>query len=338
LRYDAKNATTAGYAGAWDAIPSLTKVATYQREHQIGVLAYDYTSYQFTSLNSDGTYADGTFNRLGLGTSGNSFVSADVASTFDNQGFSIDFGIGAPALSSTGVYINPQGVLNGGSFSPTGGAIAPGEFITIFGSGLAAQQTVAKPPYPTTLGDVNVTMNGIAAPIYLVSATQVNVLVPYGVGANSATSAAIIVTNNGKASNTVTVPLTLSAPGVFTLDSSGTGLGAILHADFSVVNAASPAKRGETVQIYLTGLGAVTPAVPDGTAGGSSPVSQTNEKVAVFIAGQTTTLLYSGLAPGLPGLYQINVTIPSTLVGSGTLALAIQTPEGFDEQADIAIQ
>jgi uncharacterized protein (TIGR03437 family) len=110
-----------------------------------------------------------------------------------------------------------------------------------------------------------------------------------------------------------------------------------LHSDYTVVNSSNKAKRGETVQIFLTGLGAVTPAVPDGTAGGNNPLSKANEAVAVFIAGQSASVLYAGLAPGLPGLYQINVTIPANLSGSGNLVLGIQTAGAFDEQADIAI-
>ncbi len=101
---------------------------------------------------------------------------------------------------------------------------------------------------------------------------------------------------------------------------------------------ASPAKKGEAVSIYLTGLGAVTPAVSDGTAGQSSPLSKANETVAVTLENQNAAVSYAGLAPGFPGLYQINATIPAGLVGSGNMGLAVTTAEAFAQHITIAIQ
>ncbi len=205
-------------------------------------------------LNSNGTYSFGPLLTLGLGPNGKSFVDADVGSTDDPEGFSLDFGIAADALSGTGVYINPQGVLNAASLSPTGGAIAPGEFISIFGSGLASAQSAANPPYPTLLGGVGVTINNVSAPIYLVSATQLNILVPYSLTGPTAT---IVVTNNGQASNSVVLPLSTTAPGVFSQNSTGIGPGVVVHTNNSLVTSANPAKKGETITIYLAaGLGA----------------------------------------------------------------------------------
>src|SRR5581483_8703270 len=92
------------------------------------------------------------------------------------------------------------------------------------------------------------------------------------------------------------------------------------HSNSSVVNDQSPAVKGETIQIYLTGLGAVTPAVADGAAGRSAPLSTTNvpasnncadNSICVLIAGQPAAVSYAGLAPGLPGVYQINAQVPS---------------------------
>jgi uncharacterized protein (TIGR03437 family) len=337
LRYDAKNPTTAGYVGSSNALPSLSLATSYQRLHQLAVnpAAIDYTGYESVSLNTDGTYTTATFNALGLGPSGTSFVDADLATQSDNKGFSIDFGVAVDAFSGSGVYINPQGILNGASFSPVGESIAPGEFISIFGSGLAPVEAVATPPYPASLNGVTVTVNSIEAPIYLVSPNQLNVLVPYSV---TGTTATLVAINNGKSSNSVAIPLSTTAPGVFTQNSSGTGLGAILHANNTLVTSSSPAKKGETVSIYLTGLGAVSPSVSDGTAGLSSPLSKVTETVKVTIGNASATVLYAGLAPGLPGLYQINVTVPTSLTGSGNIGLAVQTPEAFAEQSTIAIQ
>src|SRR6202011_2167107 len=102
--------------------------------------------------------------------------------------------------------------------------------------------------------------------------------------------------------NSVTVPVAATAPGIYSLDQSGSGPGAILHADFGLVNASRPAAAGETVLIYLTGMGAVNPPVNDGTAGGSNPLNKSVSDVLVLVAGKPAILLYNGLAPGFPGL------------------------------------
>lgn len=337
LRYDTnpKNLDTAGFVGSANAIPTLARVTSYQRAHQIASNPLDSTGYQPVVLNADRTYTEG-FHVLGLGPSGTSFVESNMATQLDYSGYSFNFGIQMPALSGSGVYINPQGVLNGASFAPPGNALAEGEFVSIFGSGLAAQQTAALPPYPALLGGVTVTVNGVVAPLQLVSPNQINLLVPYGV---TGTTATVVATSGGTVSNSVTVPLLSSAPGVFSQDGSGSGIGAVLRPNNTVVTTANPAKRGETIQIYLTGLGAVSPAVPDGTAGSNNAPSLTVSPVAVYLNGQVATVVYSGLAPGLPGLYQLNVTIPSNLVlGSSPAVLAILSAQAFTDLADIPIQ
>ena len=126
-------------------------------------------------------------------------------------------------------------------------------------------------PFPTTLGNVQVTVNGVAAPIYYVSPTQVSVIVPYGV---TGTIAQFQVNNNRTLSNNVTMAIGATAPGVFTVPPGGLGYGAILHADYSLVTPQNPAQIGETVQVYLTGLGAVSPTISDGAAGPSGTLSQ----------------------------------------------------------------
>ena len=125
---------------------------------------------------------------------------------------------------------------------------------------------------------------------------------------------------------------------MYTLDQSGSGSGAILHADFSLVNAANPAAAGETVLVYLTGMGTVTPNVADGTAGTVTTLYKSNADVGVLVAGKTATVGFNGLAPGFPGLYQLNVTLPPTLGFSGPLPLVILTGNAYHDQVDIPIK
>ena len=232
------------------------------------------------------------------------------------------------------MFLNPQGVTSAASFAPAGNPISPGEFIALFGAGLAKSNQTATAPYPATLNGVTVTINGKAAPIYFVSAGQINCLVPYSTTGATAT---IVVQNGTASSNPVTVPVAATSPGVYSLDQSGTGAGAIEHSTGAVVNAASPAVPGETVVVYLTGMGTVTPTIADGTAGTGKPQNLAVVPT-VYVADQQATVTFSGLTPGFPGLYQLNVTIPMSLASTGNFPLAISTANAFHDQVYVVVQ
>jgi uncharacterized protein (TIGR03437 family) len=321
-----------GYAGAVAARGGGT-LTWSKRIKELGNGAYDFTGINGYALNADGS---GTveLTQVGFGANGGAFVGAAINGD-DPGAYEVYFGVQMKSLSGTGVFLNPQAVVSAASFAPAGNPISPGEFVALFGSGLAKSNQTATPPYPNSLNGVTVTVGGVAAPIYFVSPGQINCLVPFGTHGPTTN----IVVNNGTASNTVTVPVAATSPGIYSLNQSGAGPGAILHADYSIVNDAKPAAAGETVLIYLTGMGAVNPPVNDGTAGGSNPLNMTTvNPISVLVAGQPGKVLYSGLAPGFPGLYQINVTLPPSLSASGHLPLAIETPNAFHDQVDIVVQ
>jgi uncharacterized protein (TIGR03437 family) len=206
--------------------------------------------------------------------------------------------------------------------------------ITLYGSGLAPAGTVASSsaPFPNSLAGVSVTVNGTAAPVYSVTPTQINAVVPYSLDPNATSLATIQVSNNNTLSNSVPTYLGFTSPGIFTVPVGGLGNGAILHADYTLVSTASPAKVGETVQIYLTGLGAVSPAVNAGAAAPSTTLSKTLYQTAAYIDGLQATVAFSGLAPGLGGLYQMNVTIPTGVTPGSSVYLEI---DGADPSGNL---
>jgi uncharacterized protein (TIGR03437 family) len=176
---------------------------------------------------------------------------------------------------------------------------------------MASQTAMAASlPFPTSLGGVTVTVNGLAMPLQYVSPTQISGVVPYSTPTDD--SFLNVQVNNGNTpSNVVQVYSGDASPGIFTVPPGGIGNGAILHADYSVVTSAKPAKVGEPVLIYLSGLGPTTPPVAAGAAAPTNPLSQVPlNDIAVNIDNQPATVQYAGLAPGLAGLYQLNVTIP----------------------------
>jgi uncharacterized protein (TIGR03437 family) len=311
------------------------KLTLTRRIKALGFGAFDFTGINNYALKSDGS-GSAELSQVALGASGNAFISSAIDAN-DPTAFEIGLGIQMTPLSGAGVFLNPQRVLSAAGFAPAGNPISPGEFIALFGTGLARSTQTAAPPYPNTLNGVTVTINGKLAPIYFVSSGQINCLVPFSTTGPTAT----IVVQNGTNSNTVTVPVAVTSPAVYALNQGGSGAGAILHADYSLVNDAKPAAAGETVLIYLTGMGTVSPTVADGVAGGSNPLNNTTTtlaQISVLVAGQPGKVIYSGLAPGYPGLYQINVTLPSPLPVSGALPLAISTPNAFHDQVDIQIK
>jgi uncharacterized protein (TIGR03437 family) len=292
-----------------------------------GYSAYDFGTDNQIAINADGStavdfngyqyfYGDGGLAFVGIGTSGN---------------FSLIVGMHAASFSGPGVYLNPIGVVNAASYQPITASLAPGELITLFGTGLApgTSVTAGGQAFKTQLNGVSVTIDSIPCPIYYVSATQIAVIVPYGVALNQTGLANIQVSNAGALSNVVQMYISDSAPGAFSQSANGLGYAAALHAlTGALVTKANPAQPGEYISLYLTGLGTVTPAVSDGALGPSSTLSISDlfnsGNLSVYFddysngsTGNAGVIQFAGLAPGLAGLYQINVQIPKTGLGSG---------------------
>lgn len=241
----------------------------------------------------------------------------------------------APTVSGTGVFLNPQGIVNAASWAPFTAGIAPGELLTLFnGSNLAADIEVATSPFPTSLGQVQVSIGGLPAPIYYVTPTQIAAIVPYAV---AGPIAMVQVTNHGVLSNAVPVYVNQTSPGVLTANQNGLGYADALRPDYSIVTKANPAVIGEGIAVYLTGLGAVSPPITDGFPGPIGTYSVVPAgSVTAAIGGVAATVVYAGLAPGYSGLYQLNVTIPSGLT-AGDNVLEIDGPDASNVQSLIPI-
>jgi uncharacterized protein (TIGR03437 family) len=183
-----------------------------------------------------------------------------------------------------------------------------------------------------------VSVNGQNIPLFYVSSTQISALVPYSISAaNGVNYATFKVTSNSTTSNPVTMYVRNSSPGIFSLSQNGVGPAAAEHADYSVVSSSNPAHPGETVMIYLGGLGAVSPAVQDGYAAPTNPPSSATGSVSITFNSQTGVVpAFAGLTPTAAGLYQLNVTIPSTL-GAGDVPLDVVTTDGSTSEATIRV-
>jgi len=252
----------------------------------------------------------------------------------------------APTFTPAGsVYIYPTGVVNAASFSPFTAGISDGEFLTAYGTNLApgscnpcvvsTADFDVNNAYPTTFQGVQVLINGVVnAPIYFVSPGQIAFIVP---AATPQPLASIQVVNNSGASNVVDAIVNATTPGIYTNPSNGVGYAAVEDATtYQAITASNPAQPGEIVAIYATGLGTAYPPVADGTAPPASPLSKTTNTITADVGGVAATVGFAGLAPELAGLYQVNVTIPSTLT-SGVYTLDLSGPDSYNSQALIAI-
>jgi uncharacterized protein (TIGR03437 family) len=331
------------YVGAWYGSTAATTQGvstTHWRWNEAGGESFggfDLTSSESYTVPPSGEFY-GSGGALTLGANGQAALMMGESGFYE-----LCLELQAPTWSGTGVFLQPLGIVNAASFAPFTNPIAPLEMVSLFGSGMATGTLQASGyPLPTDLLGTKVLINGTLAPLVYVSPTNIAVVVPAAIHPDpgfpdDAPWATFQVVNNGTPSNSAMVRAYFASPGVFTTLSNGTGNAAMLHADYSLVNDSNPAVAGETVLIYLTGLGQVTPAVPDGAAAPADPVSNTQARVQVMIDYQSATVSFAGLAPGFAGLYQVNAVVPQT-PDSGDVSLEIYMGEaGYTTEATISV-
>jgi uncharacterized protein (TIGR03437 family) len=250
--------------------------------------------------------------------------------TITQSGASTPFASIPITVNVTGVPV-PQPVTIFNSASSGYGAIAPGELITIKGNNIGpstpASFTVnGNNTVNNTLGGVQVMFDSNpGTPIY-VSATQVNVIVPYEIAGRAQTAITLIYQNQVSAPIVETVAA--QAPGIFTFSSTGAGQAAALNQNFSyngpaaglVINGqnvpTSPASAGQVIALYMTGGGQTNPPSTTGTVtpnGSLYPIPG----VSASINGVPATVAFAGAAPGLvTGVMQVNLIVPANVHGN----------------------
>jgi uncharacterized protein (TIGR03437 family) len=211
--------------------------------------------------------------------------------------------------AASGPKLNPGGVVN--AATNTGAVLAPGSLVSAYGAQFSS--TTAQTPsvhVPSTLAGLTVYVNGLPAPLLLVSPGQVNFQVPWEVGTGPTTVTMVSNGPLGTLGNTISVNVGPFSPGIFK----------ITHADFNAVTASSPAAGGEVLLLWATGLGAVSPGVATGEPPTSTSTTTTNPTVTV--GGASSKVAFSGLS-GFAGLYQVNVEMPASLTAGTSTPLVL---------------
>ena len=300
-------------------------------------------------------------------TSGNDVIHTDGsylvvhAGTAGQQNINLPAGVSASSLNGTVLATHPQplqvtfsrvgetlwfrisqasqaapavqpwvGVVNGASFQ---GGLAAGGWVSVFGTNLSATSRTwgdgdfVNGKLPTQLDGVGVNVNGAPVPVYYISPTQINALLPSSL--TGSTVSVEVVMPRGK-SDAVIFPLSAVAPAFFVLDPGGRKYAAAVFAEGSYVGPAGllgggattrPAKPGDILQLYATGLGQTSPQAPDGVIITTAYPLKT--KPVVTVGGSPATVQFAGLVSA--GLYQINIVVPQVADGDAALQVGVGT-------------
>jgi uncharacterized protein (TIGR03437 family) len=207
-------------------------------------------------------------------------------------------------------------VVNAAS-SAAGVPAAPGSLVSVYGTFTGAKPEAASAfPLPRALGDAEVQVAGKAAPLLMVSPAQINFQLPAALPAGPAL-VEVRVNSARVARGSVTV--LEGAPGLFALGRTRV-------------------RRGEALEIYATGAGRVTPPVEDGAAAPAQPLSMTVAAPSVYLDGRLIPVAFSGLAPGLAGVWQINATIPADAATGPAVSVAVIHGGMIGNQLAVAVE
>jgi uncharacterized protein (TIGR03437 family) len=238
---------------------------------------------------------------IALTTSGFTVLSANYAAA-----------TAPPAISSV------QNAADGST------AVAPGGLISVYGSQMSATNiATSQIPLPTALGESCLTVNGTPIPLLFVSAKQINAQLPF----NTAGNVTMSIHTPAGISNNYNFIVNPTAPAIFLTGTAGpeTELATVFRAaNGQLVTPTNPLHPGDTVIIYLTGLGTTSPAIAAGEETPIGDLPSATQTPLLTVGGSQLTLLYAGLVPGyISGLYQINATLPGKVTEGDEIPLAI---------------
>jgi uncharacterized protein (TIGR03437 family) len=217
--------------------------------------------------------------------------------------------------------------------SGVGGSVAPGERIRIYGSGLGPATPASAPAgdAPPTLSGTTVVIDNIRAAVLYASSTMVIVQVPYG--EIPGTGALIQVGYNDQTSDVIALPVRRARPAIYTVGADNRQAKAF--SEYGQLNSRdNPAPKGGTLVFYASGLGVTDPLLSSGLSTPTNQLFYALYPIGVYIGDVQVPVSFAGLAPGLNGIYQINVQVPEG-VNSGQQDLVIVASNGAVSQSTL---
>jgi uncharacterized protein (TIGR03437 family) len=245
-----------------------------------------------------------------VATLGRAAVIAFNATTGGGLSNAKNFNIGGAPQTNAAAFVNA-------AWPGGGNVVAVRSIASLYGANMAPSVVVSgAPPLPNTLAGTVVSYASTiplnAFPLFFVSAGQINIQVP-----NNGAGTFTLTVQQGTRSVSIPIKIAAVAPGLFTTNGQGSGQASTVIANTATLAApvgttadSRPAKPGEFLSIYCTGLGLTSNSPGLGTASPSNPLAQTNATPTVTIGGVDAKVIFSGLAPGYVGLNQVNVQVP----------------------------
>ena len=235
----------------------------------------------------------------------------------------------------------PGGVTSGASFSPK--PVAAGSIVSVFGLGLAGGVVAAtETPLPRSLEATSARMGQTDAPVDFVTPNQINLQVPWELQGQAESRLEVRVA--GSTSPPIDLQLAEYSPGIFGM---GGTQGAVLIANTILLAAPAnavagrtsrPVRRGEAISIYCTGLGPVAGDVSTGSPAPSTALIPTRTLPEVRIGGARAEVLFSGLAPELTGVYQVDAVIPAGAPSGSAVSVSLSIGTIESNVVTIAIE
>jgi uncharacterized protein (TIGR03437 family) len=240
------------------------------------------------------------------------------------------------------------GIVNAASYGQISGstsidaAVTPGGIAAVFGTSMTnvTQASAASLPLPTVLGGESLSIGGFAAPQFFASRDQLNVQIPWETPLGTANAVLSLGTN----STSSQVQVVEYLPGIFTANGSGQGQGIVVHANSGTLAAPSgafgasyPAAKGEVLTLYATGLGPVDHQPVTGQATPGGPLARTTTPASVTVGGVPATVSFSGLTPGLVGLYQVNFQVPAAAPAGNYVPMVLSIGGAISNGVTLAI-
>jgi uncharacterized protein (TIGR03437 family) len=260
----------------------------------------------------------------------------------------------AEATNRVAIYYPAMVAVNAANYvASSTRALSPGVIATLYplGGTLAPEEKkftdLPNPiPVPKTLGDVQLLFNDAPAPLYYVGPRQINFLVPMSAPTSGTPDLVLQRASTGQILAAGLMQMGEASPALFTALASGSGQVAALNQDNSVNSPTNAAARNEVIQLFGTGQGFVSGAPADGEL--ATGLVPTSEKPAVWIEGSTDDrggyvppdyIQYSGLAPSLVGVWQINIKIPDkTAPGSRIIFVSLKSIASSPPQTRISVK
>ena len=249
-------------------------------------------------------------------TSSPNFPATPGALRTSYQGGTSDAFIARIAAGGGTPAIAAGGVVN--AATSAAGRLAAGSLATVYGSGLAvATLNVATPPWSTNVAGTSVSINGTPAPISFASSGQINVQIPYEIGAGPAV--ATIATPCGT-TPPASFQVAQAAPYIF---QTGGGAAIAQNQDGTINGPSNPAPAGTVITVYLTGIGPLDNPVPTGQPAPTNVLSRATLSYSGNLGGLTASLQFLGLTPQFIGLAQANVIVPPLSIGTYPIVITI---------------